>query len=77
MMVANSTCIQDVISRMNVKFSKMMKKRAFIHHFVGAGMEEAELSEAQENVLALEKDYIELNMPSNEWEEQQRTEGVN
>jgi tubulin alpha len=46
MMVANSTCIQDVISRMNHKFGIMAKKRAFVHHYVGAGMEESELSEA-------------------------------
>jgi len=28
---------------MNNKFGMMAKKRAFIHHYVGAGMEESEL----------------------------------
>ena len=46
MMVANSTAIKDVVSRMNVKFGKMNKMRAFVHHFVGAGMEESELEDA-------------------------------
>ena len=72
MMIANSTCIQDVIGRMNSKFGIMAKKRAFVHHYVGAGMEESELQEAQDDLLALEKDYTELNIPSNEWEEQNR-----
>jgi len=31
---------------------------------VGQGMEEAELQEAQENLIALEKDYEELMIPS-------------
>jgi tubulin alpha len=71
-MVANSTCIQEVISRMNSKFAVMAKKRAFVHHYVGAGMEESELQDAQENLLALEKDYTELNIPTNVYEEQTR-----
>ena len=72
LMVANSTCIQEVISRMNSKFGVMAKKRAFVHHYVGAGMEESELQDAQEDLLALEKDYTELKIPSNEYEEQAR-----
>lgn len=69
MMVANSTCIKDVVSRMNTKFGLMQKKRAFVHWFVGNGMEEAEFQEAYEDVLALEKDFEELSVPSNEIEE--------
>jgi tubulin alpha len=68
MMVANSTCIKEVIGRMNAKYSVMSRKRAFIHWYVSAGMEEGELAEAQEDVLALEKDYEELNMPTHELE---------
>ena len=69
MMVANSTCIKDVVSRMNTKFGLMQKKRAFVHWFVGSGMEEAEFQEAYEDVLALEKDFEELSVPSNVVEE--------
>ena len=65
LMIANSTCIQGVISRMNVKFDTMLRKRAFVHWYVGDGMEEGEFAEAYEDVLALEKDFEELNVPSN------------
>ena len=66
---ANSTCIKEVIGRMNHKFKLMQKKRAFVHWYVGNGMEEAEFDEAFEDVLALEKDFEELSVPSNALEE--------
>ena len=64
MMVANSTCIQDVIGRMNQKFDVMKKKRAFVHWYVGSGMEEAELDDAYEDVEALMNEFAELSVPS-------------
>jgi tubulin alpha len=67
MMVANSTCIKEVIARMNHKFGLMRSKRAFVHWFVGNGMEEAEFDEAYDDVLALEKDYELLGVPSDEF----------
>lgn len=71
MMVANSTCIQEVVGRMNSKYNLMRRKRAFVHWFVGNGMEEGEFDEAYEDVLALEKDFEELNIPSSEYEDRQ------
>lgn len=69
LMIANSTCIKEVIGRMNHKYDLMRRKRAFVHWYVGNGMEEAEFDEAYEDVLALEKDFEELSIPSGDLRE--------
>lgn len=63
---SNTTAIGEVWARINYKFDLMFSKRAYVHWYLGEGMDEAEFIDSRENLAALEKDYEECSRDNEE-----------
>ncbi|XP_077557131.1 tubulin beta chain-like [Haemaphysalis longicornis] len=56
--ISNTTAIQELFKRISKQFSAMFRRKAFLHWYTGAGMDEMEFTEeAESNMNDLISEY--------------------
>jgi len=67
--LANSTAVQEVFTRNLTQFVAMYKRRAYLHWYIGEGMDEMEFSEAESNTHDLIAEYRQYQEATTDAEE--------
>lgn len=57
--LGNTTAIQEPLERFFQEFHAMFQRRAYLHWYIGEGMDETEFTEAQSNMEDLISEYHE------------------
>jgi tubulin beta len=55
--ISNSSAIIEAFHRLSENFTAMFRKKAFLHHYTGEGMDEMEFPEAESNMNDLVSEY--------------------
>lgn len=55
--IGNSTAIQEVFKRVSHQFTLMFRRKAFLHWYIGEGMDDIEFTEAESNMNDLIVEY--------------------
>eukprot|EP01084_Bolivina_argentea_P080694 146149_1 len=55
--IANTTAIKSVFQRIVAQYTKMYKRKAFLHWYIDEGMDDMEFQEAEKNVHDLITEY--------------------
>uniref|UniRef100_A0A0C9RAR9 Tubulin beta chain n=1 Tax=Fopius arisanus TaxID=64838 RepID=A0A0C9RAR9_9HYME len=55
--ISNTTAIQEPLNRISEAFGAMFKRKAYVHWYLGEGMEEMEFTEAQDGLHELISEY--------------------
>jgi len=64
--IGNTTAIQGIYARIIDQFRNLYNRKAFIHWYVGEGMDEMEFTEAESNVQDLINEYQQYQDATNE-----------
>ncbi|KAL3290029.1 hypothetical protein HHI36_023401 [Cryptolaemus montrouzieri] len=56
-LIANTTSIQELFRRIQEQFSAMFRRKAFLHWYLGEGMDQMEFSEAESHMNDLISEY--------------------
>ncbi|KAK3579583.1 hypothetical protein CHS0354_015353 [Potamilus streckersoni] len=55
--IGNTTALQEVFKRVSEQFTSMFRRKAFLHWYIGEGMDEMEFTEAESNMNDLVSEY--------------------
>lgn len=75
--ILNSTAIQELFRRVDEAFSRMFRKKAYLHWYLGEGMHEDDFIESQNKIQELIFDYQQNQEGGTNYESQDEDDDLN